>query len=161
MPTIPNVSLARRLRPLLTLSTGCALLLPARNWAAESATRFAQPVQAVAAGGTLSMLRVCAALLLVLGLVFGASWLLRRVRVFGGGPAPTLGVVAQISLGARERAVVLRVGERQVLLGVAAGNVRLLTELSSNVAVTGEPPTTGTGPVAPSFSQLLRRSMGL
>ena len=35
-------------------------------------------------------------------------------------------VLAQVSFGARERAVLLRVGAQQVLVGVAPGNVRTL-----------------------------------
>jgi len=159
MPTAPNDRPPLRLR--LTLSAGFAMLVPVSDWAAESATRFAPPIQSVAAGGTLSMLRVSAALVLVLGLVLGASWLLRRVRLFGGGPAPALGVVAQISLGARERAVVLRVGERQILLGVGPGNVRLLTELPAGATDLGEPPAAAPRAATPNFRQLLRRSMGL
>jgi len=161
MPTAPIELPARRPRLLPATGAALAMLLPVRDWAAETATRFAQPVQSVAAGGTLSMLRVSGALVLVLVLVFVASWLLRRVRVFGIGAAPRLGIVAQVSLGARERAVVLRIGERQLLLGVAPGNVRLLTELPAAATETGEALAAGPVPTTPSFSQLLRRSMGL
>ena len=47
-------------------------------------------------------------------------------RSSSGAPNSGLAVLAQVSLGTRERAVLLRVGDRQLLVGVAPGNVRTL-----------------------------------
>ena len=141
-----------------------ALLAPLCVFAASPAhPSFAAPAQFAGGSTGFGMLRVCLALALVLASVYAVAWLMRRLRGASGASAPGMVIVSQISLGARERAVLLRVGERQLLLGVAAGSVRLLHELTlatlPEVApATGAAPATGSVP--PSFRELLRRSLG-
>jgi flagellar protein FliO/FliZ len=116
-------------------------------------------------------LRVMLALMLVLAAVFAAAWLLRRLRLVGGADGSQLSILGQVSLGARERAVLLRVGQERLLLGVAAGSVRLLHALTDpvepNLAPLAAPqdraPTGAsavTSAAAPTFRELLRRSLG-
>lgn len=66
------------------------------------------------------------ALVLVLGLIFGLAWLLKRLPGSGFRQADGLRVVASINLGAKERAAVVQVGDEQLLLGIGAGGVRTL-----------------------------------
>jgi flagellar biogenesis protein FliO len=55
------------------------------------------------------------------------------MRAFsGGGGNAQLEMLAQLPLGTRERAVLVRVGDSQVLIGVAPGNVRTLHVLRSS-----------------------------
>lgn len=83
-----------------------------------------------------------AGLALVLALIVGLGWLLRR---FGGLPNIGKGVVTivgGISLGARERAVLLQVGETRLLVGVSPGRIQTLHVLSKeewNAAADGNP----------------------
>jgi flagellar protein FliO/FliZ len=136
-----------------------ALLVP--GWALAGAgerAAFAAPKQYLTDNGGFGMLRVCVALAFVVGAVYALAWLMRRLRNGVGASAPGLTVIAQVSLGARERAVLLRVGEQHLLLGVAAGSVRLLQE----VTVTAAPAAAHTAPASerPNFRDLLRRSLG-
>ncbi len=119
---------------------------------------FAAPKQYLTDSGGFGMLRVCLALALVVGAVYALAWLMRRLRNGVGANAPGLMVVSQVSLGARERAVLLRVGEQQLLLGVAAGSVRLLQEIT----VAAAPVAAASAPAGerPNFRDLLRRSLG-
>ncbi len=97
--------------------------------AAEPAARkFAQPGATSATPAPVSSLaQVTFSLALVLAAVFAAAWLLKRVRGVGsGGQDGVLRVVAERAVGPRERVVLLQVGERQVLVGVANGSVRSL-----------------------------------
>jgi flagellar protein FliO/FliZ len=48
-------------------------------------------------------------------------------------------VIAGLPLGARERAVLVQVGNQQILLGVAPGRVQMLHVLESPVAATSIP----------------------
>jgi flagellar protein FliO/FliZ len=92
-----------------------------------SALLFAAPVAHQALPGQAgSLLRVSVALLLVLAAVFAAAWFSRRMHGVGSARSAALEVIAQLPLGPRERAVLVRVGTQQVLLGVASGNVRAL-----------------------------------
>ncbi len=69
------------------------------------------------------------ALLLVLGLIVGLAWLLKRMPGSGFRPAEGLKVVASLNVGAKERVVVVDVNGEQLLLGVSAGGVRTLHKL--------------------------------
>ena len=111
----------------------------------------AAPPGPVVGAGTL--LQVAAALGLVLALVAGAAWALRRV---GGGTAGGTGavrVLGGVALGTRERAVLVQVGETQLLLGVAPGRVQTLHVLERPVEVT----VPGGGAFAGRLAAALRR----
>jgi flagellar protein FliO/FliZ len=146
-----------------------------RPWTALAAggtpSRFAAPAPPALMPQGGGALRVMLALMLVLAAVFAAAWLLRRLRLVGGAEGSELTILGQVSLGARERAVLLRVGQERLLLGVAAGSVRLLHALSepaqpaaSSSGVQHDGPLTATsmsaGGAAPSFRELLRRTLG-
>ena len=67
--------------------------------------------------------QVIASLALVIGLLFGALWIMRRVNGVGQAVGGQMRVVSSLGLGQRERAVLVSVGEQQILLGVAPGRV--------------------------------------
>ena len=138
------------------------LLIPLQALAAAPAhANFAAPAQFSGGSTGFGMLRVCVALALVLASVYGVAWLMRRLRGAAGASAPGIAIVSQVSLGARERAVLLRVGAQHLLVGVAAGSVRLLQEVDFAGPPEGTP-LTATAPAAvpPTFRELLRRSLG-
>jgi flagellar protein FliO/FliZ len=126
-----------------------------RPFAAPSVTTTAAP------SGIASLGQVTLALGLVLAFIFVAAWLMRRMRGFGKTGTGALDVIADLPLGQKERAVLIRVGNKQVLVGVAPGRVTTLHVLDEPVSLT--PPTTSGGPVdadRPSFKSLLMKSLG-
>jgi flagellar protein FliO/FliZ len=128
------------------------MLLVSGAWAAP----FAAPEQVVPAGSSSGLLRVSIALLVVLGAVVVAGRFARRMRSFSSGSHSALEVIAQLPVGARERAVLIRVGEHQLLLGVAPGSVRTL-HVFDDLPVARE----DTAPAArPTFKALLLKSLG-
>jgi flagellar protein FliO/FliZ len=135
---------------------------------AASTTPFAAPVQQAAPTPAGGLLRVIVALLVVLAAVLAAAWLARRMRAFSGGSgSSSLELLGQLSLGARERAVLVRVGDRQLLIGVAPGHVctlHVLEQPSSPMPAASMPrlDEAGAGTVAarPSFKSLLLKSLG-
>ncbi|HEY2418777.1 MAG TPA: flagellar biosynthetic protein FliO [Steroidobacteraceae bacterium] len=136
------------------------LLFASHVAGAAAATPFAAPaLQSIPgpAGGTL---RVTVAMVLVLAALMAAAWMARRFRGVGGTATSSLEVLAQVSLGARERAVLLRVGDRQVLIGVAPGNVRTLHVVDGAAAALDAPAITSDGVARPSFKTLLLKSLG-
>ena len=70
--------------------------------------------------------QVIASLALVIGLLFGALWIMRRVDGVGQAVGGQMRVVSSLGLGQRERAVLVSVGDQQILLGVAPGRVAAL-----------------------------------
>lgn len=144
------------------LACACLLHTPALLAAdAAAPRRFAAPdVTTAAPPGTASGIgQVMLALVVVLAAVFVGAFLVRRMRGFTAGGANGIEVVAQASVGTKERVVIVRVAGSRLLLGVAAGQVSLLQTLPQ------EPENaTPQGPVAaplpPRFGELLRRSLG-
>lgn len=76
-----------------------------------------------------SLLQVFIGLIAVLLLIAGTAWVAKRMGVTRGGTQGLLHVVASTSVGARERVVVIEVGESWLVLGVAPGSVNALTSL--------------------------------
>jgi flagellar protein FliO/FliZ len=142
----------------------CAITLGTGDFAAAAeslpfAAGTAQTVPTPMAG----TLRVTLAMVLVLGALLAAAWFARRVRGVGGASSNGLTVLAQVSLGTRERAVLLRVGAHQVLVGVAPGNVRTLHVIDGIAA----PDLAGVAGVVdspdaarPTFKSMLLKSLG-
>ena len=97
------------------------------------------------------------ALLMVLALIVGLGWVLKRMPGSSFRQAEGLRVVANIPLGARERAAVVQVGGEQLLIGIGAGGVRTLHVLAEPLpdATTSR----ATGPALPDFRQLLAQRL--
>src|SRR5579862_4302894 len=119
----------------------------------------AQTAPATHAGGLGGLGEVTLALLLVLGAVFALAWLLKRARGLGSRAGGALEVLAQLPLGQKERAVLLKVGATQILLGVAPGRVNTLYVLPEPLELTQRSAPPATDP-SPSFRALLLRSLG-
>ena len=123
-------------------------------------TLFAAPSAAAhgSAGG--GALEVTLALLLVVGLIALLAWAARRMRGFGVGVHDRIQVLADRSLGPKERCLLVRVGETDILLGVAAGSVRTLHVFPAGANTEAPPAPPATGPRLPNFKDLLMRSLG-
>ena len=65
-------------------------------------------------------------LMFVLLLIIAAAWFTKRFTGFGSAQAGQLKVLSGVSLGSREKAVLIRAGKRHLLLGVAPGRVETL-----------------------------------
>jgi flagellar protein FliO/FliZ len=128
---------ARRGNAAISLAAALAVALPVAATAAAS-TPFAAPQVPALPGPTGGLLRVVLSLALVLGAVVASAWLMRRLRGISGGGNRGIEVLAQASLGARERAVLVRVGGHELLLGVASGSVRTLLVLGDSVAIAAD-----------------------
>ena len=121
---------------------------------------FAAPHAATAAApaGAGGLASVTLALLAVLAAILAIAWLARRVRGIGNRVGNAIDVLADVPLGPKERAVLLKVGAEQILIGVAPGRVSALHVLREPVEVTKAPAPSI--PDASSFRALLKRSLG-
>jgi flagellar protein FliO/FliZ len=101
---------------------------------------------------------VTLALLVVLAVIFSLAWLVRRARGVTLNSNNTLSVLASVSVGQRERAVLIRCGETQLLLGVAQGQVTRLHTLGPSTTPVSQEKI---APIErPDFKTLLLRSLG-
>lgn len=104
-------------------------------WAAES-EKAAMATPPVMLG------QVFLGLLLVVGMILGMAWLLKRMGGGGYAQGKSMKVVAALSLGAREKAVLVQVGDKQMMLGVAPGRVNCLHVFDEPIV---PPPTDSEG----------------
>jgi flagellar protein FliO/FliZ len=93
------------------------------------------------------------ALVFVVGLILALAWLAKRMPGVAGSSNRALRVVASLSLGPREKVVVVDVGGKQLLLGVGAGGTRTLHTLDAPLPEAERPAT-------PPFAQLLAQHFG-
>jgi flagellar protein FliO/FliZ len=142
----------------------CATLLPLRLLAQATPTHaFAAPQLAASlpSGSVGGIGKVTLALLLVLLAVFAVAFVLRRLRGFNRGGSAGIEVLAQVALGTRERAMIIKVGETRLLLGVAPGRVSMLQALPAETQLPVIGPAAGDPVSRPTFASLLKKSMGL
>ena len=110
--------------------------------------------QSLATGGlpasdlTSAAIRMVLGLAVVLALLGATAWVSRRFRVGAGLRGGLIEVVSGLSLGARERVVLIRVGGDQVLVGVSPSGMRTLHVLN-------QPPASGS---TPEFANYLDRT---
>ncbi|GAB1394022.1 flagellar biosynthetic protein FliO [Rhodocyclaceae bacterium] len=76
-----------------------------------------------------SALQMMLGLVVVLGLLLGTLWLLKRISQPSGPVAGLMRVVAGVSVGPRERVVILELGNSWLVLGVSPGQVSTLAEI--------------------------------
>ena len=81
-----------------------------------------------------SVLQVFLGLVVVLVVIGAVAWLLRHVLRLQPTMSGQLRILGGLSMGARERVVLLKVGETQLLLGVAPGRVHTLHVLDRPLA---------------------------
>ncbi|WP_260293502.1 flagellar biosynthetic protein FliO [Sedimenticola hydrogenitrophicus] len=113
--------------------TGLQLLLVPLIAPAE-AERPAAPALAPSPLGGGVLLETAGGLVLILALIFALGWLLRRYGRLPMSSKGEIAILSGVSLGPRERAVLLRVGTTRLLVGVAPGRVQTLHVLEEGEA---------------------------
>lgn len=114
-------------------------------------TAVATKATAPAAVSFASLGGMVLALLLVLALIIGMAWLLRRVSGLGLQGPESLRTIATLAVGPKERLLVVQAGDTQLLVGVTAQQITLLHQLDKPLPV----------PVpANHFANLLARRLG-
>jgi flagellar protein FliO/FliZ len=99
-----------------------------------------------------SLAQLTLSLIAIVGLIFAISWALKRFKLAGPRGRGDITVIDELALGPRERIMLIRVGESQVLVGVGSGAVVGLTPLATPIVLQGSTPT-------PVFADRLREFM--
>ena len=105
-----------------------------------------QPEQALkfASGPNLGadyLIQFSVGLMVVLMAVVALAWLMRRLSRFQSSVGDSLQALGGISLGPRERIILVKVGDTQLLLGVAPGRVQTLHVLEHPLPSSAEKTT--------------------
>ena len=98
-----------------------------------------------------SLLQWLVSCFLVIGLILLLAWLLKRARLVPALAQNQLRVISALPLGNREKLLVVKVGEQQVLLGMTPTNINLLCQLETPLA---EP--AATMPFAAQLAKLMK-----
>lgn len=130
-----------------------ALLLSSVTVFADETQRQAQTSPGFLTGDYL--MQILASMLLVIGLILVLLWVLRRFNGVGqgAGMGSTLSVVSSVSLGQRERAVLVAAGGQHILVGIAPGHIAALHVFDEPL----ELPSTQPPAMAMNFSDALRQ----
>ncbi len=102
------------------------LLIPLAGTAAETAA----PV--VTAG---TYIQTGLALGLIVALLIGATWLARKLSGGKGFGQGSMTIVGSVSLGPRERIVLLEVGDEWLVIGIVPGQIRTLHRLAKGATL--------------------------
>lgn len=94
--------------------------------AANTATEKVIPSLSSEPIGVSNYLQMFFGLFIIVALIFGMAWFMRRMGSMGGMTAGNLKVLGGISVGQRERIVLVQAGDTQLLVGVAPGEIRTL-----------------------------------
>ena len=80
-------------------------------------TGMPQPASPLSVG---SLAQLTLSLIAIVALILVISWALKRLKLAGPRGSGEIAVLDQLSVGPRERIVLVRVGESQVLVGIGA-----------------------------------------
>ena len=86
-----------------------------------------------------SVAQLALSLAAIVALILAVSWVLKRLKLGAVRGRGEIAIIDQLALGPRERIVLVRVGESQVLIGVGAGGVTELTPLATPIAIKNPP----------------------
>jgi len=124
----------------------------------SSAASAADAVQQTS--GFASFFQALMGLAVVLGLLYGFFWLLRRFGPGQTGAQGAVRIVGGVMLGPRERLVVVEVQDTWLLVGVAAGHVSTLHTLPRPEGLAPAPLQSAPQPFSDKLTDLLKRSKG-
>ena len=79
--------------------------------------------------GAGSLLQTILALVLVLSLLLGMAWVLKRFGPRGMGSSANLRLVGALNIGGRERIMVVEVGDQWIVVGASPGRVNALATM--------------------------------
>jgi flagellar protein FliO/FliZ len=129
-----------------------ALLSPVALCIGGSAHAAAEQAGPASAG---SLFQVLLGLIVVLGLMAGAAWMLRRFGLAKTTFAGTVKIIGGVNVGTRERILVVEVADQWIVVGVAPGRVNTLSTMprQENVA------ESEAAPVAKNFSAWLKQTI--
>ena len=101
------------------------------------------------------LLKLTGGLILVVVVIFALAWLVKKFNLAQQSHAGLIKIVAGVSIGTRDRIVLLQVGEEQILVGLTPGRIEKLHTLAEPLALSGESPMATT-----SFAEKINRLMG-
>lgn len=101
------------------------------------------------------LMQLVIGLIIVVMCIVVLGWFAKRMNRFQSSTDGTLKIIGGISMGARERIVLLRAGDKQILIGVAPGRVNTLHVFDDAIEMDVEPYRTETTSFAERLATML------
>jgi flagellar protein FliO/FliZ len=95
-------------------------------------------------------------LLIVIGAILVMTWIIRRMGYVQARVSGALKILGGLSLGQRERVVLMQVGEQQLVVGITPGNIRTLLVLDKPIEVEATPHAGVEGSFAQKLQAMLK-----
>ena len=114
-------------------------------------TAMVQPASPLSVG---SLTQLTLSLIAIVALIFAIGWVLKRFKLSAPRGSRDSEVLEQLTLSPRERIVLVRVGEAQVLVGIGANGIVPLMPLANSITLKAAIPS-------PAFAERLREMMKL
>ena len=102
------------------------------------------------------LLQLFIGLFVVVFCIVVLAWAAKKMRGFQSLADDSIKIISAMSMGARERILLLQVGEEQILIGVAPGKINKLHVLDKPVVIVEKNPVGSTGKM---FSDKLKTLM--
>jgi flagellar protein FliO/FliZ len=116
---------------------------------------LAQPASPLSVG---SLAQLTLSLAAIVALILIISWALKRLKLSGPrGSSGDIEVLDELRVGPRDRIVLIRVGDSQVLVGIGASGLVPLTPLTAPIALKGPGAVVG---FAERLREIMKRSGG-
>jgi flagellar protein FliO/FliZ len=111
------------------------------------------------APATGSLLQTILALLLVLGLLLGLAWFLKRYGPRAMGASANVKLVGALNIGGRERIMVVEVGDQWIVVGASPGRVNALATMPRQEGAEAQATLAAHTPGAASFGDWLKNTI--
>ena len=128
------------------------LIFSSSSWSADPVS---VPQSSVSYSPVNQIVKMVVGLMVVLGMIFVLAWMAKNHMGFNPSSNSDLKPLAGILVGQKERVVLVKVGDRQVLIGVAPGQINLI-----HVIERGDEVVIIDGPALSPFAEKLKRSLG-
>ncbi|WP_454765952.1 flagellar biosynthetic protein FliO [Cupriavidus campinensis] len=126
---------------------------------AQAASAPIAPAAPVISGGA-SLAQAGLGLFAVIALILGMAWVARRVGLVRHGTGgAAMKVVGSLMLGARQKVVMVEVGDTWLVLGVSAGEIRPLHTMPAQPDAIGPAGTAAPYAMQGGFGERLMRAM--
>jgi len=106
-----------------------------------------------------SLLQTIFALIFVLALLMGLAWFMKRYGAKAMGSNAKMRVVSSLSLGGRERVVLIEVGDQWIVVGASPGRVNALATVPRQESDLPQLAAAQNGPAAANFSEWLKQTI--
>jgi len=118
-------------------------------------TGVAPPASPLSVG---SLAQLALSLFAIVALILIISWALKRLKLSAPrGSSRDMAVLDELCVGPRDRIVLIKVGDSQVLVGIGASGLVPLTLLGAPITLTAPAPTVG---FAERLRDIMRRTGG-